>query len=339
MRVKAYRRTGFTLVELLVVITIIGILIALLLPAVQGAREAARRVTCKNSLKQIGIGSLAHVEALGHYPSSGWGYKWTGDPDMGFGHHQPGGWAYNLLPYIGLNNIHDIGAGLPGPKPGGEKYEALKEQKTAVIPMLHCPTKRKPLAYPAVENSWNAAQPATLAKTDFVTNGGTTCILGTGPGNLDCITTYPDCGWIHSDDWMRDNYDGISSERSETTPAHVYDGTSFTILAGEKYQNPDHMYTGGSCADNNSVFQGNDWDTNRWTSSAPKRDTPGVGNCDRNFGASHPAGFNVVFCDGSVRLLKFTISPEIFSDLGNREDGHLFDDAYQRLLDKSWEKE
>ena len=134
---------GFTLVELLVVITIIGILMALLLPAVQAAREAARRVTCKNHLYQIGRATFQHLEQQRHYPSSGWGYKWTGDPDMGFGHHQPGGWAYNLLPYLGLTNIHQIAAGMPGPTPGGQKYSELARQKAAVIPLFHCPSRRK----------------------------------------------------------------------------------------------------------------------------------------------------------------------------------------------------
>ena len=77
------KSTAFTLVELLVVITIIGILIALLLPAVQAAREAARQTQCKNNLKQIALGWMQHEERNGFFPSSGWGYRWTGDADRG----------------------------------------------------------------------------------------------------------------------------------------------------------------------------------------------------------------------------------------------------------------
>ena len=90
--------SGFTLVELLVVITIIGILIALLLPAVQAAREAARRAQCTNNLKQLALGMLGHEQQYRFFPSDGWSWEWTGDPDRGVGRSQPGNWATAFSP-------------------------------------------------------------------------------------------------------------------------------------------------------------------------------------------------------------------------------------------------
>jgi prepilin-type N-terminal cleavage/methylation domain-containing protein len=82
---------ALTLLELLIVMAIIGILIGLLLPVVQGARESARRVTCSNNLKQLSLAMLAHESAHEFLPHGGWGWTFTGDPDGGFGVNHKGG--------------------------------------------------------------------------------------------------------------------------------------------------------------------------------------------------------------------------------------------------------
>ncbi len=108
--IRNQKCAGFTLVELLVVITIIGILIALLLPAVQAAREAARQVQCKNNLKQIALAALGHEQNRGFFPTGGWGISWVGDPDRGqtFGdaQHQPGNWLYSCLPFLEQETLY-----------------------------------------------------------------------------------------------------------------------------------------------------------------------------------------------------------------------------------------
>src|SRR3954453_2916900 len=97
---RSHRVLGFTLVELLVVIAIIGILVALLLPAIQAAREAARRTQCKNHLKQIAVACLNYESSQKAFPAGGWGFRWMGDPDRGMGRGQPGGWIFQVCSYL-----------------------------------------------------------------------------------------------------------------------------------------------------------------------------------------------------------------------------------------------
>ena len=116
METRCRRFTGFSLLELLVVIAIIGLLIQMLLPAVQSAREAARNLNCKNNLRQLAMAALNHESTHGHFPSGGWGRLWTGDPDRGIGAKQPGSWCYQLLPYVEQQDLYNWGAGEPWKK-------------------------------------------------------------------------------------------------------------------------------------------------------------------------------------------------------------------------------
>ena len=311
-------KVGMTLVELLVTISIIGVLIAILLPAVQSAREAARRAQCQNNLKQIGLAYAMYEDSFGHLPSSGWGYLWMGDPDMGSGPKQPGGWIYNVLPFLEESNVRQIGRGLDL----NAKRQQLSRLKAHVIPLFHCPSRRAAIGYPADEISINADQPNTVAKTDYAANGGTWPITGTGPTDLSCLQTYPDCEWNHTEAWIDKRFDGITTERSAIRLVQVEDGLSKTVMIGEKYLNPEHYDTGTTRSDNNAMYQGNDWDICRWISrlSTPMPDKVGVSS-SRKMGSAHTAGFFAVMCDGSGRLVSFDIDPEVFQSLGDRSEG------------------
>ena len=138
------RQNAFTLVELLVVIAIIAILIALLLPAVQAAREAARRASCKNHLKQMGVALHHHHDVHSRFPTGGWGFVWTGEPSRGTDRHQPGGWIYNILPYIEQESLREVG-----------KFGSLEEKRALAatvaqtpLPVFNCPSRRAAALYP-----------------------------------------------------------------------------------------------------------------------------------------------------------------------------------------------
>jgi prepilin-type N-terminal cleavage/methylation domain-containing protein len=319
-------RAAFTLVELLVVITIIGILIAFLMPAVQGARESARRATCANNLKQIGVGTLQHVAAHGHYPTGGWGWRWAGDPDRGFTKRQPSGWGYNILPYIEQEALHG-GRDRKG-MTDAQKRAFGKQATETALTIYHCPTRRRAIPYPYVHGSpyYNIDRPSVIGRTDYALNAGDRYpgSIQAGPGTLSEGDARADSAW-HEDSRLST---GICYLRSEVKPAMIRDGASNTYLAGERYCNPDHYATGTPAADDQGWNLGYDWDTLRWghPSQMPMRDRRGFDNVYR-FGSAHAAGWNAVFCDGSVRMMRYSLDPDIHQNLANRADGNPIDQS------------
>jgi len=151
MRVVSSKR-GFTLVELLVVITIIGILISLLLPAVQAAREAARRAQCNNNLKQIGLAVCNHESALKFYAMAGWGTYYLGHPDLGAGLTQPGGWLFNILPYMEQSGLYNLQSN----KHGADLQAAAVTLMTTPLSCYYCPSRRQAKTYPNLDSKWNS---------------------------------------------------------------------------------------------------------------------------------------------------------------------------------------
>lgn len=148
-------RRGLTLVELLVVIAIITMLMALLLPAVQAARESARLVTCRNNVKQLAQGCITHLELQGFFPSNGWGWGWTGDANGGFGQSQPGGWAYSILPFVEQKQLHQLGAGLDD----STRRISGMERMQIPVRLFYCANRRKPLPLGNRRNTETAGSP------------------------------------------------------------------------------------------------------------------------------------------------------------------------------------
>jgi prepilin-type N-terminal cleavage/methylation domain-containing protein len=342
IRVGRSKPEGFTLVELLVVITIIAILVALLLPAVQAAREAARRAQCSNNIKQLALGCLEHEHATGHFPSGGWGCGWTGDADQGTDWRQPAGWIYNVLPFIEQQPLHDMGAGMTG----AAKKEAHGQRLTVALGILYCPTRRPAMTYPrtAYHGTPNTTVVAAVGRNDYAVNGGdyqTTSASG-GPG------------WAYSSgyNWAGpasvadvENPPGQVTAGAQTTfgkigklatgicfcgsvigMADITDGASQVYLLGEKYINPDDYATGGDAGDDEAAFLGDNNDIVRWSGQTstshwpPKQDTPGVDLCN-GFGSAHLDVFNMATCDGAVKSTSYRVDPEIHRRQCNRKDG------------------
>lgn len=169
-------KDGFTLVELLVVIAIIGVLVALLLPAVQAAREAARRAQCKNHLKQIGLAALNHEDAHGFLPSGGWGWLWGGDPDKGYGADQPGGWYFNSLEFMELGNIHQIGSDGNSNEVTDPQFNDGAKRIGTPVSFFVCPSRRITETYlydhSPLENVRVIRDETYVGRNDYAANGG-----------------------------------------------------------------------------------------------------------------------------------------------------------------------
>lgn len=301
------RPKAFTLIELLVVIAVIAVLIALLLPAVQSAREAARRAQCSNNLKQIGLGMHNYHAALDVFPPGYITKTETADVDS----PETGpGWAWGTML---LNSLEQTAAynavnfSLPITAPASQTI------RTARLSTFLCPS------------STGGDGPVTLKDA-----GGTTLVTDLSPGQY-----VASAGQLEVEEFPARN-NGVFYRNSRIGVRDVTDGTSTTMMAGERSRNvADATWVGVipySRVCTNPRWKVQDCETANvmvlgHTGPSPDQrwvDVPnykGAGADD--FWSLHPGGCNFLFCDGSVRFIKESVDPRVFSFLSTRAGGEV----------------
>jgi prepilin-type N-terminal cleavage/methylation domain-containing protein/prepilin-type processing-associated H-X9-DG protein len=279
-------RNGFTLMELLVAISIIAILIALIVPAVQKVRESAFRMQCSHNLRQIGLACHTHHDTYKILPTGG--AEWSVPRTMLGGTPVPApkqdwGWLYQILPFVEQKAV----------------YDRLKDADVAhaAIPVYFCPTRRRPMVI------------AGRGMNDYAGNTG---VGWAEAGRQNGVIVQ-----------SRDVAKGGKSYYSVPLRS-ITDGTAHTLLGAERrlnglligQQQPDDL---------NGFANGWGTDTVRWTSNGPAPDSwtsdiwQGLGI--PRFGSAHPGGLNVVMADGSVSFVRYDIRQDLWESLGGRNDG------------------
>ena len=335
---RGNRRKAFTLVELLVVIAIIGVLVALLLPAVQAAREAARRAQCTNNLKQMGLALNNHVSALGTFPQGGtdpWHDEGAANGSNRFSKGY--GWLVQILPYVENQNLQNVSKGYGA----GDKQRDLDVRKTPVS-MYFCPSRRMNVVRIGPKGAEDCSQGCALNDYASATPAHPD---PTPPDAAKVVAQFADPSSMTQGDqeksfWQLTTHGSVTKGKQyygvmtrtvaaePCKPKHITDGLSNTIAIGEKRVMSD-LYESGDWCDDVGWTDGWDPDIIRYTGSQPGPDVP-VGtprptteklDFGFNFGAVHPSGFNVVYADGHVATIQYDINLATFNYLGHRSDG------------------
>jgi prepilin-type N-terminal cleavage/methylation domain-containing protein len=302
-------RAAFTLVELLAVILIIGVLIGLLLPAVQAARESARRMSCSNNLKQIGLATHNYHDAQSKFPNNGL----SGATQAIQGEKARWSAFGRILPYVEAQAVYnaDYTQGMRTP-----------------IPMYYCPTRRAPGLY---SSGWGS-----VAKTDYAACQGTqrsqritTDIAGVYKfyehDGLVCCNVCEFAAYGTTNKYCSHHGKGAAGAGPQTVAVRfkdATDGLSKTIMFGEKQVGSETEWLTEGDENEPYLCPGCDDDTRRTLNNegfrVPKPDVPASNVV---FGSKHADAWGVVMGDGSVRYIAYGASMPILESLAGRDDG------------------
>ena len=304
-------RAAFTLVELLAVILIIGVLIGLLLPAVQSARESARRMSCGNNLKQIGLATHNYHEAKSKFPNNG------GDgATLAITCGVQANWSAfgRILPYIEAQEVYNA-----------DYTQAMRTP----IPMYYCPTRRAPALYSGVaKTDYAACQGSQRSVYDSASSGSYAGSIYKGyqHDGLVCCNVCDMPAYGTANIYCAQHGKGAAGAGPQAVTVRskdVTDGLSKTIMFGEKQVGSEKEWLTESDENEACLCPGCDVDTqrvvNNQAAKVPRPDVPSA----LVFGSKHANAWGVVMGDGSVRYIAYGASMPVLECLAGRDDGKI----------------
>jgi prepilin-type N-terminal cleavage/methylation domain-containing protein/prepilin-type processing-associated H-X9-DG protein len=344
---SAGRRRAFTLVELLVVIAIIGVLVALLLPAVQAAREAARRGSCQNNLRQIGVAIHNYYSAKNHFPYGAHDDDCDPPPSSMPHKRNPYTWRILILPYAEQQQVYEQ-LKQPAKDSEGAGCYALRAWERSPLQMQEISMFRCPSETPGIKSgmeAWSGPETAAIASyfgsggpiSSGPTDWGVPNVCGLCVNDVACPCVFGNLpprnrGFFHG---HNPNGPGMMDMwPNEYNTTHVVDGTSNTIHVGETHwaepgagAQPqltsgcnNHMQWMSSWAIATTVWGINENHIVKAPQTA-RRDTNWAAGC--NFRSLHQGGAHFLMADGAVRFIQDSISPLALANLGGRDDGNV----------------